>query len=227
MTFLSPRHVVTAAIFLAAAAPAVRAQSVHDSLGWHLTGNLGYVQTSGNTELKTINLGDKLTLRPNRTWLFTQTAAFIYGYNDTTETANQALAGLRADYFLKPQLSIYGLVGYERNPFAGLDRRYEESVGLSWIAVKQPKAELQLDLGVGANQQTTGAVETNFMSARLAPRFRYNLSTSAYLEESIELVENLDDTGDLRSMSLTQLVAPVTSGIAVGVSTLSFFSTLA
>jgi putative salt-induced outer membrane protein YdiY len=197
------------------AASAASAQSVHDSLGWHFTGNLGYVQTSGNTKLSTINLGNKLTFRPNHTWLFTETAAFIYGYNDSTETANQALANVRGDYFLTPRLSLFGLGGYERNPFAGLDRRTEESVGLSWFAVKQPKDEFQVDIGAGLNQQTNLGVQTSFSVARLAPRFKHNFTGKSSIEESVELQENLDDTGDLRSSSLTQLVAPITSGIAI------------
>lgn len=204
-----------------AGAAAARAQSVHDSLGWHLTGNLGYVRTSGNTELSTINLSDKLTFRPNRTWLFTQQAAFIHGENDSVETANQFIGSLRADYYLRANLSLFALAGYERNPFAGLDRRYEEQLGLSWMAIKKPKGEVQVDLGAGANQQTTLGVEDNFVSARLAPRLRYNLTDKAYLEESIELVENLDNTGDLRSMSLTQLVAPITAGIGIRLSYLA------
>ena len=255
-----------------AGAAAARAQSVHDSLGWHLTGNLGYVRTSGNTELSTINLSDKLTFRPNRTWLFTQQAAFIHGENDSVETANQFIGSLRADYYLRANLSLFALAGYERNPFAGLDRRYEEQLGLSWMAIKKPKGEVQVDLGAGANQQTTLGVEDNFvsarlapaprstctspfglswmaitkpkgdvqielgaganqqttlgvqdefLSARLAPRLRYNLTDKAYLEESIELVENLDNTGDLRSMSLTQLVAPITAGIGIRLSYLA------
>ena len=218
MTCVSWRPVAAALILAAGLTSGAAAQSVHDSLGWHLTGNLGYVMTSGNTDLKTINLSDKLTFRPNRGWLFTQQAAYIYGYNDSVETANQVLASLRSDYYLRPNLSIYALLGYERNQFAGLDRRYEESVGLSWLAVKQPRHELQIDLGVGANQQTTGAISDEFMSARLAPRYRFNISDKAYLEESIELVENLDDTGDLRTMSLTQLVAPLMAGIAIRLS---------
>ena len=208
-------------LLTAVVAATARGQSVHDSLGWHLTGNLGYVQTSGNTELRTVNVSDKLTFRPNRGWLFTQQAAFIHGSTDSVETANQFIGSLRADYYLRPNLSLFALAGYERNPFAGLDRRYEEQVGLSWMAVKKPKGEVQIDLGAGANQQTSLGVEDNFLSARLAPRLRYNLTDKAYLEESIELVENLDNTGDLRSMSLTQLVAPITAGIAIRLSYLA------
>lgn len=221
MRMMIVRHVLVGALLLGASTVATRraeAQSMHDSLGWHFTGNLGYVQTSGNTKLSTINLSDKLTFRPNARWLFTQTAAYIYGYSDSTETANQVLATLRGDYYLNPRLSIYGLAGFERNPFAGIDRRTEQSVGLSWFAVKATRDELQLDAGVGLNQQTSGGVKSSFGVARLAPRFRHNFSDKTYFEESVELLENLDDTGDLRGSSLTQLVAPVTAGIAIRLS---------
>jgi putative salt-induced outer membrane protein len=210
----SLRPVVLAVILGLGAAP-LRAQISPDSLGWHFVGNLGYVQTSGNTQLSTVNIADRLTFRPSQQWTFAQTAAWVYGYNDSTETANQLLAGLRADRNLGPRFSVYALAGYERNPFAGIERRFDEGFGLSWKAVTVPKHRLSLDLGIGNNQQVTGGVSTSFFVARVAPRYRFNITDKAYFEESLEFLENLDDTGDLRTASNTVLVAPLTGSIAL------------
>lgn len=50
---------------------------------------------------------------------------------------------------------------------------------------------------------------------RLAPTYRYDLSSKACLEEAVILFENLQATGDLRTSSLTSLVAPPSGKIAL------------
>lgn len=197
---------------------AANAQSSPDSLGWHFVGNLGYVQTGGNTKLSTVNLGDKLFYRPSRQWLFTQTAAWVYGKNDSVQSANQLLAGVRSDYFINPRLSVFGTFDYEANPFAGLSHRMSELGGVSWKALATPKATLSIDLGAGMTQERTGGVDASNAVARLAPTYRHTIGAHGYLEEALEFVENLKSTGDLRTTSSTILIAPLTAAIGIRVS---------
>lgn len=189
-----------------------------DSLGWAWVANLGYVQASGNTSLTTINAGEKLTYRPDLRWTFTNTGALVYGKTNGAESANQVQLGLRADYQISARISAFGLVNYDRNPFAGITRRFEELVGLGAKLISTPKQVLTVDAGIGNNQQLTGGITSNFFVARLAPIYRYNLTSKAYLEEAVELLENLQTTGDLRSSSLTSLVAPLSGRVSLRVS---------
>ena len=216
------RRAVPLVILLALAPVAAPAQAP-DSLGWSWVANLGFVQASGNTRLTTINAGDKLTFRPDLRWIFTKTGALVYGRTAGVESANQVQLGLRADYLLSPRLAVFGLVNYERNPFAGITRRFEELAGLGIKLVATPKQVLSVDAGAGNNQQLTGGVTSSFFVARLAPTWRYNVTTKAYLEEAVELLENLQTTGDLRSSSLTSLVAPLGGKVSLRVSYLQRF----
>jgi putative salt-induced outer membrane protein len=205
------RFVVTALVLTAAP---LRAQSALDSLGWHFLGTLGYVQTSGNTEVSSVNATERLAWRSSPQWLFTQTGAWIYGRTNGAESANQILGSLRTDYTIRGNLSAYGLVTYERNTFSGIEHRYAELLGLGWSATSGRTA-LSVDAGAGNTQQLTGGVTASYWVARLAPKVRYNISDKAYLEEGLEFLENLKDTGDLRSTSTTALVAPVSRSIAI------------
>lgn len=207
-------RVVSLVLLGTAAAGNMRAQAASDSLGWHFTGALGYVQTSGNTRLSTVNISDKLMYRPGTRWLFTQTAAWVYGKTAGVESANQLVMSFRSDYNMHPRLSLYGLIGFERNPYAGIRRRTQESVGLSWWAVKSARTELQLDAGGGFEQERDGDT-TSFAIARVAPRFRYTFKPNAYFEEQVEWLLNLEETGDLRTLSQTSLVAPLTRNIGI------------
>lgn len=191
------------------------AQSSTDSIGWHFVGALGYVQTSGNTDLSTLNLTERLAWRSSRPWLFSEAAAWVYGKTGGTESADQILGSLRADYTVHANLSAYGLVTYERNTFAGVEHRYAELLGLSWTGSPGPKSVLGVDIGAGNNQQITGGTSTTYWLARLASRYRYNFTDKAYAEEALEFLEDLKDTGDLRTTSTTSLVAPLTASIGI------------
>jgi putative salt-induced outer membrane protein len=206
-----------AAVALVLLAGRASAQTA-DSLGWAWVANLGYVQTTGNTSLTTINAGEKLSYRPDLRWTFTNTGTLVYGKTSGVESANQAFFGLRADYQISPHFAAFGLVNYDRNPFAGITRRFEELVGLTATLVATPRQVLTVDAGVGNNQQLTGGLTSSFFVARLAPTYRYNLTGKAYLEEAVSLLENLEDTGDLRTASLTSLVAPLSGRISLRVS---------
>lgn len=206
--------IATGLLGLVLAAP-LAAQSHPDSLGWHFVGTLGYVQTSGNTKVSTVNLGDKLTYRASRQWLFTQTSTWVYGRSAGAASANQLNAGLRADYSINPRLSAFMTFSYEANPFAGVSHRMNELVGLSWKALAQEKQTLSLDVGIGQTQERAGRVDADFAVARFAPTYRYNITAAAYFEEALELLENLKSTGDLRVTSQTTLVAPLSTRIGL------------
>ncbi len=201
-----------------AASVTLHAQAPTDTLGWHFLGSLGYVQTSGNTQLSTVNVSDKLTAHPSRQWTFSQTAATIYGRSSGTTTANQLTLGLRADYNINPRLSAFGTGTYEANPFAGLEHRMVELAGLSWKALDQAKDVITVDLGAGETQERKGQVDANFAVAHFAPTWRHNFSAKTYFEEALTEEEDLKNTGELRTTSQSTLAAPITRsiGIALG-----------
>ena len=210
------------AALLVAAAP-LAAQLPADSLGWRFVGTLGYVQTSGNTSLSTINVGDKLYHRASRQWLFSQNATYVRGKSGGTLSANQFTAGLRADYSINEFLAAFANGQYEANPFAGLSNRTQELVGLSWRAVTRPRTSVTLDLGVGQTQERSGRVDASFAIARFAPTYRYTFRENAYFEEAVEMVENLKETGDLRTRAQTTLVAPLSKKIGIGLGLLLIY----
>jgi len=222
------------ALGLALCATPLRAQISQDSLGWRFLGNFAYVQTSGNSRLSTVSLADRLIFRPSTRWQFQQTASWTYSASPSTNpadsgkvkpTANQILARFRADYYLSGALSLYGFGGYERNTFAGIDSRFEEALGLSWQAVRSGRHQVDLEAGVSNNQQQSPNTSlVSFPASRLAGRYRYGITATAYVEEAAELLSNLDHTGDERANSLTSLVAPISSAIGIRVSYLARYN---
>ena len=61
------------------------------------TGDIGAVNTAGNTSLTTLSVGDRLTVRSGKL-LLTQTLALVYGKNEGVENANNQQLRGRADH---------------------------------------------------------------------------------------------------------------------------------
>ncbi len=181
------------------------------------TGDLGFVNTAGNSEVTTLNVGERLTYR-TAGWVLGEFFNVIYGKTDGTESTSLWKAGARVDRELSQRLAVYGFVGWERNKFAGISRRFEEGVGLAYKVLTGPKSVLDFEAGVSLNQQRStlaGIPEDKFAAGRAAGLFRYNLSESAFLTQLVEFLPNLEESDDYRVNSETALVASLSKSIAL------------
>jgi len=84
---------------------------------FRFTGDIGVVNTAGNTRVTTINVGDELGYRIGKV-LLTQTFALVYGKSEGELTTNSQVARGRAEFAFSDKVSGYTFVGYERNRFA-------------------------------------------------------------------------------------------------------------
>ncbi|HEU4988624.1 MAG TPA: DUF481 domain-containing protein [Gemmatimonadaceae bacterium] len=204
------------AVALLAAAGVAGAQTAKPTTSF--TGDLGYVSASGNTRLSTMNLGDKL-VHTSGLWTFTQTAAYVQGETKGVQTANQFLIAGRADYAFQPRLSLFAGASYERNPFAGFNRRTNELLGVRWKAVEAPSDSLAVDAGGALTQQTDVNDSTeNYPAARLAASYKHSFSKAAYFQENVEYLPDLKTSGAYRMNSTSALVAPISAHIGIKVS---------
>ena len=185
------------------------------------TGDIGIVNTAGNTSLTTVSVGDKLTIRSGRL-VATQTFALVYGKSEVVENANNQLVRGRGDYRLSSRLSAYGFVGYERDRFAGISHRFDEGVGLALAAVRSARDELDLEAGVGLVEETLlpdpaldATVSGNYASGRAAARYKHLFTKTTYFQQTLELLEDLQATTKYRINSESALVAPISSHIAL------------
>jgi putative salt-induced outer membrane protein len=204
----------TMLLWVAAGATA-QAQDKKKSVGF--TGDIGFVNTAGNTHLTTINVGDKLTVQAGKVAL-TQTFALVYGKSEGVQNANSQVLRARADYPLGTRLSMYGFAGYERNRFAGIDHRIEEGVGLAAALLRSPMNELDLEAGVGLVQQRLlpdpaidATVSDNFFSGRAAAKYKHLFSKTTYFQQTLEFLPNLEHSSDYRINSESALVAPIST----------------
>jgi putative salt-induced outer membrane protein len=180
------------------------------------TGDAGLVNTSGNTELTSISVGNKFILIGGG-WKFTQTFAVTYARTQDSVTTELWQGSLRGDRSLAPRVSLFILADLQRNVFAGIRSRIAPSFGISAMAVASKRDTLRFEAGGGYTFQRAVLPDTNrdYPAGRVAAVYHHQLTAKAAIDESFEFLPNFNASRDYRINSETSVTAPITSGIAM------------
>ena len=184
--------------------------------------DLGYVNASGNSNLSTLNLGEKLTWTPaGSKFSLNQYAAYVTGSTSGEESANRLGLGGRGTYKLSARLSAFAGLDFERDPFAGIDRRFTELVGLGWTALDAPRNTLSLEGGATFVQATytesqdDGTLDDRYATWRLAGTYRWLLGEKAYVQWMGEYLPGFEKETGYRVNTEAALVAPINRIVAL------------
>jgi len=180
--------------------------------------DLGYVQTSGNTDVQTVTGRERIE-HYTGAWTFAQELTAVQGETSDIETTARYTGLLRGGYDLSDRIGLYLQGQWRREPYAGLSRQFDEGFGVTLHAVRPNPHEIDLESGLGMLQRTqTSGVEEDFATARFAARYRYHFTDKAIASARGEYLMNLDDTGDGELHAVFGVLAPITSGISMRVS---------
>lgn len=207
--FLALAALAAPAAGVAQAPAAPPAHLVHTQI------DLGFVSASGNSSVRTLNLGEQLVVTP-APWTFTQTFAVTNGYTSGVETVNTLTAGLRADRAVSARLKVYALADFMRNRFAGIARRFEEAAGLAYGALAGPRNVLDFEAGAGRNQQTgTTGPSQAYWTGRLAAHYKLNFTSTASFEEKVEDLVDVQNPKNMLVNSETSVTAPISGAVGL------------
>lgn len=208
-----------AALLLASAAlaPAAAAQEAAPAVVTKITADIGYVAVTGNTQVTTFNVGEKLTQGRGRLAL-EQGIALVYSQQSDSVISNYLRANVRGDYKIDRLLALFTGVAFDRNTFAGIERRFEEQLGITARLIGSPSDTVRVEGGGTFTQQIgTDGIQENFPSARGALRWRHGFTSAAYFTQNVEYIPNLKQTEDWRVNTESGLVAPLSAKIALKV----------
>ncbi len=177
--------------------------------------DMGYVSTTGNTKVTTVNVGEKFNLNTGF-WRFEQFLSVVYGENDGAVNSNFIRAGIGGEYALRSTMGIAGGILFDKNRFSGVLQRTEEYLGLVWRVVEGPRDTLRLDAGGSLTQQRNidGTVR-RFPAARTALWYKRGLAPKAYVLQTVEVVPNIETSEDYRVNAIASLISPISKVLAV------------
>ncbi|HRP07493.1 MAG TPA: DUF481 domain-containing protein [Gemmatimonadales bacterium] len=185
------------------------------------TGDIGYVATSGNSSVETLNLGDKVSAKVGDV-ILSQTFALVYGESKEKTVTSLYRGALRVDKGAKTApVSVFGLLNYERNVFAGLGSRWSGASGLTVHLSRQGRTRVAMEGGISVTRQrgtATSGRDVDFLGGRAAGILSQHLTEKASVAQTIEVLPNFREPEDLRVNSESSLIAPLTGSIAIKLS---------
>lgn len=181
------------------------------------TGDVGYVATSGNTSVQTLNLGDKIVATTGKVTLTQQFGVVNGRSKGQTVTSNWRAIG-RVDAAVARLLAVYTSITFERNVFAGLSSRTSAVTGLSAEVIKTSDDRLVLEGGLSLTAQRAvinKGSDLDFLGGRAATAYQHHLGPRALVSQSIEFLPNFRQSADLRINSESSLLAPLTRQVGI------------
>lgn len=115
---------------------------------WTGKAELGFLQSSGNTEAASANTKLDLT-HEGAKWKHNVFVAALYSENAEFSTAERYEARYQADYKITDRLSWFGALRGEQDRFSGFAYQATASTGAGYKFIDSPSTKLDGSLGVG------------------------------------------------------------------------------
>lgn len=180
----------------------------------------GLAATSGNSDITTITAGQSFGYQAG-SFVFSQRFDMLFNRTDGATTAETYKGNLRGDrvFGQAERLAVFLDLRGSRNTFAGIVRRFEQAIGVSYDLVKTGKDVVAL---VGAatlvQQRGTNGLDKNFPAALAGANYVHNFTDAANFLLSGEYIPNLENGNDYRVNGEAKLTAHLSSKIAITLS---------
>ena len=153
-----------------------------------LTGNFGagLSVTGGNTDTQSFNLSFEATHDPKTKNVWKANGLYLRSNSNDATIADMLRLGFRDDYMLTERVSVYGAVGYLRDPFKSIDYLLNPQGGIGVKVYTSDQVTFSLSGGAG------GVWEKNEgLDVRSSGTLNAGESFSFKLSDTAKLVQNL------------------------------------
>ena len=153
---------------------------------WQSNVEFGFVQTSGNTQTKTLNTKVKISREVEATRT-TLEASALNASDQNRTTAKRLSASLQEDWKFSERGYVIGRLSFSTDRFAGIQSRYKETVGYGRQLAKNEAWNWKFELGVGARQtQLIPTQRKNDVIGRSATAVQWKMSDHSKLLQELD-----------------------------------------
>ncbi|MBD3868021.1 MAG: DUF481 domain-containing protein [Acidobacteria bacterium] len=201
---------------------------------WSNTTELSLVNTTGNSETSNFAITNKYAtaigkgtfnldfdaLRTETTTRVVQNIGGVLVVDETTAVSAEAYK-LNGQYNrpITERLNWYARAGWYRDEFAGIDNSYAAGAGIGYVFFTDDSHTLKGEIGLGYVQEKfIDGTDTDFAELRGFLAYHRELSPTSKLFSELEILENLDETSDVRANGLIGVSANLSNRIALAVS---------
>ena len=190
---------------------AADAKSTPDT-GWAGEAEVGILMTRGNThtDSQNIKLGVSYTTEK---WEHKLKLAYLRTEDNGVVSADKFSGDYRSTYRFSELDYAFGAVRYEKDRFAGFDRRTTENLGYGRKLYNEKKFMWNVEAGVGARQtRYTDNTDDNEGLVRVATNLKWQMTDTSSLKEELFVEQGSINT---LTQSTTSLTVKINSSLAM------------
>ncbi len=209
--------------------------------GWRDTAEFSLVTTTGNSEVQTLGLKNKLWREWGKSLLelnggavrseSTQIERTAVGTPDDFDVDEDSDTELTAEHYyfngrysreITDRLLWFGSAGWERNRFAGIDDRYTAGGGIGNIWLDREDLKFRTDYALTFTKQEDVAanpdVDDTFLGLRFSWAYSNRFGENTVYTNDLILDENIDETDDFRANMTNSVAVAINERLALKVS---------
>ncbi len=189
------------------------------------TVDAGFASTSGNSNITTITAGQTFSYTAGR-FVLSQAFDMLFNRTEDSTTAESYKGNVRGDrtFGAAERLSVFLDLRGSRNRFAGIDRRFEQALGVAYDVVKTENNVVAVEGAATLVQQRgTNGIDKNFPAALAGARYLHYFTSDATVTVTGEYIPNLENGDDYRLNGQVKILAPLSGTIAITLSYLIRF----
>jgi len=213
---LSTALLLPSTIFCCAAA---NADDQPPAQTWGDEAELSYVETSGNSEVKTLSGKNLLKVKFTEAWSGSWKLAALRGETDGALTAERYMTELRTDYQFNRHVYALVAAGWQKDEFAGIESNVYVGPGVGYKFLTGPRHLLVSEVGVlYVRERHTDGSDNDHLDGRLFGAYTFAFSDKNKFVQTLEYLQDFDESEHYRINSETALVTALNSYFSIKVS---------
>jgi putative salt-induced outer membrane protein len=186
------------ALLLAVSLPAI-AQGQAPAAKKDLTGNfgVGFALTGGNTDTKSFNLSFEATHDPKTKNVVKTNGLYLRSSANSQSIADLLRMNFRDDYLLSKRISVYGALGYLRDPFKHISYLLNPQGGIGVKVYNSDRAAFALSGGAGSVWEKNIGFDVHSSGTLNAGQsFSFKISNTAKLTQNLAAMWKTQEFAD-------------------------------
>lgn len=183
---------------------------------WSDEGEISFVNTAGNSKITSLAGKNEMKYRFTDSLRGTWKAAALYGENDGVKTAESYATELKLNYLFSGGAYAFADAGWNKNEFAGIDRRLYGGLGAGYAFLGGPTQLLVGEIGVHyVTDEYTDSTDKDYAEGRAFGKYTYAFTEKTKFSQSLEFLDDLEDTQRYRLNSETAVVAALSGNLSL------------
>ena len=183
---------------------------------WSDEAELSYVETNGNTEIKTLSAKNLLKYKFTEVLLGEWKVGALYGETDGEKVAESYFSDLRLDYLFTKRFYSFAMAGWSRDRFIGIDERYYIGPGVGYKFLIGPKHFFLSEFSLNyVHEDYTNDTEEDYMMGRAFAKYEYAFNKKNRFSQSVEFLYDFEDGDNYNAISETALISALSDNLSL------------